>query len=695
MSIKFQTHGRILPLMSLLCLSALGGGCTGGGGSSDYGPVSGSTVVSPPAAVLVGTFHDGPTRGLVYRTSGNDTGATDASGKFTYVKGETISFYLGNLPLGSTSARDVITPIDLISGGHLNHDEVVNLSRFLQTLDEDGDPSNGISISEQARKAADSHFPKGVDYTGFFKTSGHANGFAKDPLFADESVATQALESFFKDAGIFRYKKSNWVEQSAIAGYLVPKSFAINHLRGTVQQRTDSWNLAVTPTTTSDVTSATTSTQTAPSQPSPITAPGSAAFTLYFDTTGTGTTSTTGTTNSFQYYDPTKTPKIDGKITFPGVTVTTKVTTTSSPTPTATTTSTTTTTATTSTTATTTAATTTTTTKNVSVTGDVGITFTGANVSMVSKMGTDGKNQGQLNISLLADPSTSTSGGTGTATFTPAATNTEKVTIPTSAVSSLVLKATVDLTTGTISDTKFSINLADPTWQGELNLGTVYGTWNREGDSSTLIFNELYRGLAAKATQKTWELYGVGYTSQEMIAELSGNVGSYTQLSTNRTNLKLLADSNTWPPRTDPYSLSGFIGFQIVIYDPSVRLDKLSRSDSASDVILDTKDFTFSDGKRYTSFETLNMVKKDAATLEKILSKEIKEGVTSPSTTTTSSTTAKTSQDGTETWGIADAKAGPGMVSVVFTRNSTLKSAGFTFQSALAANDTIVMKLVK
>ncbi|MBF0172644.1 MAG: hypothetical protein HQL83_04245 [Magnetococcales bacterium] len=658
---KRKKNGRVLSLVSLLCLSTLANGCGGGGDSG-----SASTAASPPAEVLVGKFLDGPTDGLNYRTSGNDSGATDAKGQFTYVSGESISFYLGGLPLGSTSARGVITPIDLVSGGYVDHDEVVNLSRFLQTLDEDGNPSNGITISAQARSAAQIHFPSGPDYSRFFKTDGHGQGFARDSQVAGESVATKGLENYFKDAGIFRYKKSNWVEQDSIAGFLVPERFATNHLRGTIQNQTENWSLTLTPTqSSSSNTPGTTTTTTS----SAINAPGTAAFTVYYKTTET-TTSTTE--NTFQYYDPDNHPLVDGTITFPGIGIVTQVT---SPTTSTGTTGTTTGTA-------------ATTTRNVAVTGTLTVTFKGATVSMVSKIGSSGRNQGQINIELL-ESSTS-----NTATFTPDATTTESVTIPASEISSLVLKATVDQDQGTISDSKFSIKFANSTWQNSLNLGTVYGTWSRGSDSGNIIFNELYRSLAAGSTRKTWELYGIGYTDQEMTAELSGSVGAYTQLSNDRTNLKLITDSTIWSDKNNPISLQGYVGFELVVYDDSVRVDKLTVSNASGGYtpVTETNEHEFSNGnKRYFNLASSNMA--ESTDLKTVLSKDLSERTSG--TTSTTTTTDTSSQDGTETWAIKDVTQGPGMVSVVFTKNSSLKGAGYAFQSTLAAQDYLIMKLAQ
>lgn len=101
-----------------------------------------------------GQFVDSAVSGLFYKT-GSQEGFTDHNGYFDYLPEETVSFAIGNIQLGSAEASSIVTPLDLspsIDDG-LN-DAAVNILRLLQTLDEDGDPSNGISISESTHIAA-------------------------------------------------------------------------------------------------------------------------------------------------------------------------------------------------------------------------------------------------------------------------------------------------------------------------------------------------------------------------------------------------------------------------------------------------------------------------------------------------------------------------------------------------------------
>jgi hypothetical protein len=57
--------------------------------------------------------------------------------------------------LGEGTPADVMSPLDIIAGSpSVSDDHVLNVARFLQTLDTDNDPTNGITISAFARQQA-------------------------------------------------------------------------------------------------------------------------------------------------------------------------------------------------------------------------------------------------------------------------------------------------------------------------------------------------------------------------------------------------------------------------------------------------------------------------------------------------------------------------------------------------------------
>jgi len=102
--------------------------------------------------VLTGKFIDGAVQGLTFETATQE-GVTNADGEFNYVEGEEITFKVGEVVLGSVVAKVEITPIDIAQvtdeGASIASKHAHNIASFLQTLDSDGDESNGISISDE------------------------------------------------------------------------------------------------------------------------------------------------------------------------------------------------------------------------------------------------------------------------------------------------------------------------------------------------------------------------------------------------------------------------------------------------------------------------------------------------------------------------------------------------------------------
>ena len=90
---------------------------------------------------------DSAVGGVTYTTSSGLSGTTNSSGQFSYNTGDTASFSIGDVSLGSVTAAAVLTPVEVMGAGGTADQKVVNLARLLQTLDSDGDPSNGIEIT--------------------------------------------------------------------------------------------------------------------------------------------------------------------------------------------------------------------------------------------------------------------------------------------------------------------------------------------------------------------------------------------------------------------------------------------------------------------------------------------------------------------------------------------------------------------
>jgi len=137
-----MNHKKLLSLCtSVIMLSA----CSGGG---DSGPPQSSVTPS------IGVFNDSLVAGLHYETP-TYTGTTNSAGEYEYLPGESVTFSVGGIVLGSSVAGPVITPLSLVPGASdATHPVVTNIVRLLLTLDDDGDPDNGINISADAIAAA-------------------------------------------------------------------------------------------------------------------------------------------------------------------------------------------------------------------------------------------------------------------------------------------------------------------------------------------------------------------------------------------------------------------------------------------------------------------------------------------------------------------------------------------------------------
>jgi len=127
----------------LLTLTACGGG---GGGDS--------TTTTATETVSTGAFIDSAVEGLQYETA-TRSGTTNSLGEYDYLAGETVTFSIGGIVLGSTIAGPVVTPLSLVPDATSATNPVVtNIVRLLLSLDSDGDPDNGITISSDVTTAA-------------------------------------------------------------------------------------------------------------------------------------------------------------------------------------------------------------------------------------------------------------------------------------------------------------------------------------------------------------------------------------------------------------------------------------------------------------------------------------------------------------------------------------------------------------
>ncbi|PAU89409.1 hypothetical protein CK507_00565 [Pseudomonas sp. WN033] len=163
----------VFSLVPLLSLS----GCLSSSSSSKSAP-----------QMHTGTFVDSPVAGLDYQGSETDAGQTDAQGQFSYREGETITFAIGDLELGSAVGANILTPLSITPEADSADDQrVVNMLILLQSLDADGDLNNGIQISEAIRE----------------HVSQNAEGIYFDQSPADFRASLATLVDELQQAGAF------------------------------------------------------------------------------------------------------------------------------------------------------------------------------------------------------------------------------------------------------------------------------------------------------------------------------------------------------------------------------------------------------------------------------------------------------------------------------------------------------------
>jgi hypothetical protein len=127
--------------------------CSGGGSGGSDDANNAIPANNANNDVLTGQFVDSPVAGLSYHTE-TQSGVTSATGEFKYRPGETVVFGLGDLKFPAVAAAHILTPLELAGSTNLTDTGVVNMARLLQSLDQDCNPDNGITISGEALLSA-------------------------------------------------------------------------------------------------------------------------------------------------------------------------------------------------------------------------------------------------------------------------------------------------------------------------------------------------------------------------------------------------------------------------------------------------------------------------------------------------------------------------------------------------------------
>lgn len=129
-----------LVLASVLVFSGCGGGSDGGVVVET--PPETETPIEVPATLVTGQFIDAPVQGLSYECTSGMSGVTDAAGSFTCKEGDDVTFKVGSTVIGTSKAKEIVTPLHL----HTNIEHAYNAVQLLHSLDTDANPDNGISI---------------------------------------------------------------------------------------------------------------------------------------------------------------------------------------------------------------------------------------------------------------------------------------------------------------------------------------------------------------------------------------------------------------------------------------------------------------------------------------------------------------------------------------------------------------------
>jgi len=141
-----------------LFLAALLAGCGDGRGQQG--------IPGTPQPTLTGIFVDSPVSGATWKASGGTSGITNSLGEFQYVQPEagtyveTVTFSVGDIVLGTVEGIPFkgdllyVTAVELTGSIDPLDPAATNQLVFIQSIDSDQDPTNGITISEATREAA-------------------------------------------------------------------------------------------------------------------------------------------------------------------------------------------------------------------------------------------------------------------------------------------------------------------------------------------------------------------------------------------------------------------------------------------------------------------------------------------------------------------------------------------------------------
>ncbi len=147
---------------------------------------------------------------------------------FDYFRGEAITFFIGDLEFPSVAAGQIVTPLEVFKTDTVYHPAVINALRLLQTLDSDGDASNGITISADAANAIQMNLAEGETITDFFSQSTADFDAQVTPWLANAGTTNTAVVS--ADQAILHFVDYIFEQYNSTQ----PNAFKVADFTGTV-----------------------------------------------------------------------------------------------------------------------------------------------------------------------------------------------------------------------------------------------------------------------------------------------------------------------------------------------------------------------------------------------------------------------------------------------------------------------------
>ncbi|CAA0126382.1 Uncharacterised protein [Halioglobus japonicus] len=142
---------KAITLSSMLLLVTACGGSSNNNNNND--DTLSETGNLPVAAGKTGKLIDSAIQGVSYSTP-SFSGKTNNRGEYSYKENETVDFSIGDITFPGITAKGILTPLDLAGTSDLTDTKLINITRLLQSLDNDQNPANGIVIDDGITTAA-------------------------------------------------------------------------------------------------------------------------------------------------------------------------------------------------------------------------------------------------------------------------------------------------------------------------------------------------------------------------------------------------------------------------------------------------------------------------------------------------------------------------------------------------------------